>query len=93
MTPVRPLYVPPPYQDSAEAGRLILRDGTTATIRPALLAVRNGFSRLWAVTQADNLAMLEVLDKSGFPARKRLDSGYVELDLSVQPTEAREIKR
>src|SRR3970040_1626661 len=35
MTPVRPLYVPPPYQDSAESGRLILRDGTTAAIRPA----------------------------------------------------------
>ena len=188
MTPVRPLYVPPPYQDSAESGRLILRDGTTAAIRPAqpgdrdllqaffnrlstesrwrrffsmagpamkvvdslcdsseprsrltlvvlrtiegapriiatgtyvardqgtaevaiavdddlhgrglgtlllerlaLLAVRNGFSRLWAVTQADNLPMLEVLESSGFPARKKHDSGYVEIDLSVQPTEA-----
>lgn len=188
MTPVRPLYVPPPYQDSAESGRLILRDGTTATIRPAqpadrdllqaffnrlstesrwrrffsmagpamkvvdslcdssaprsrltlvvlrtiegaariiatgtyvardqgtaevaiavdddfhgrglgtlllerlaLLAVRNGFSRLWAVTQADNLPMLEVLESSGFPGRKKHDSGYVEIDLSVQPTEA-----
>ncbi|MBI2209618.1 MAG: GNAT family N-acetyltransferase [Deltaproteobacteria bacterium] len=188
MTPVRPLYVPPPYQDSAESGRLILRDGTTATIRPArpedrdllqaffnrlstesrwrrffsmagpamkvvdslcdsseprsrltlvvlrtiegapriiatgtyvardqgtaevaiavdddlhgrglgtlllerlaLLAVRSGFSRLWAVTQADNLPMLEVLESSGFPGRKKHDSGYVEIDLSVQPTEA-----
>jgi acetyl coenzyme A synthetase (ADP forming)-like protein len=32
---VRPLYLPAPYQDSAEAGRLILRDGSTATIRIA----------------------------------------------------------
>lgn len=32
MIPARPLYVPPPYQDSAESGRLILRDGTTATV-------------------------------------------------------------
>jgi acetyl coenzyme A synthetase (ADP forming)-like protein len=30
---VRPIYLPPPYQDSAESGRLILRDGTTATLR------------------------------------------------------------
>jgi predicted CoA-binding protein/GNAT superfamily N-acetyltransferase len=29
------LYVPQPYQDSAEAGRLILRDGSTALIRIA----------------------------------------------------------
>ncbi len=34
-TPVRPRYLPPPYQDSAESGRLILRDGTTAQIRLA----------------------------------------------------------
>jgi acetyl coenzyme A synthetase (ADP forming)-like protein len=35
MASVRPLYLPAPYQDSAESGRVILRDGTTATIRPA----------------------------------------------------------
>lgn len=33
MVPVRPLYIPTPYQDAAESGRLILRDGSTATIR------------------------------------------------------------
>jgi acetyl coenzyme A synthetase (ADP forming)-like protein len=32
---VRPRFVAPPYQDSAEAGRLILRDGSTATVRIA----------------------------------------------------------
>ena len=35
MLPVRPRYVPLPYQDSPESGRLILRDGTSATIRLA----------------------------------------------------------
>ena len=33
MAQVRPLYWPAPYQDSAASGRLILRDGTTASIR------------------------------------------------------------
>ncbi len=35
MAHVRPLFLPTPYQDSAEAGRLILRDGTTAHVRVA----------------------------------------------------------
>jgi acyl-CoA synthetase (NDP forming)/GNAT superfamily N-acetyltransferase len=33
MSAIRPLYLPAPYQDSALEGRLILRDGSTATIR------------------------------------------------------------
>ncbi len=36
MIPTRPLYLPPPYQDSAERGRLILRDGSTATVHVAV---------------------------------------------------------
>jgi acyl-CoA synthetase (NDP forming)/GNAT superfamily N-acetyltransferase len=32
---MRTLFLPPAYQDSAESGRLILRDGSTAFIRPA----------------------------------------------------------
>src|SRR6185436_7228211 len=32
---VRPLFIPPPVQDAAESGRLILRDGSTAVIRLA----------------------------------------------------------
>src|SRR6266498_2304514 len=32
---MRPLFLPPTYQDSAESGRLILRDGSTAFIRPS----------------------------------------------------------
>ena len=35
MAHVHPIYLPAPYQDSAESGRLILRDGTTAIIRIA----------------------------------------------------------
>ncbi len=50
MTQVRPLYIPPPYRESAETARLILRDGTTATIRPARpddhQAMRSFFARL-----------------------------------------------
>jgi hypothetical protein len=49
-TPVRPRYLPPPYQDAAESGRLILRDGTTAQIHPArpddCEAMRAFFKRL-----------------------------------------------
>jgi len=33
MSAVRPIFLPAPYQDSAQEGRLILRDGSTATIR------------------------------------------------------------
>lgn len=188
MARTRAVYIPPPYQDSAEAGRLILRDGTTATIRPsrpddrdalnaffsqlspeskrrrffavtnpgmsvidamcgssdpysrltllvirtlreipsiiaagsylakdantaevafavddefqgkglgslllerlALLAVRHGFTRFWALTQVDNQPMLETFERSGFSLEKKWDSGCVEIDLSVKPTEA-----
>jgi acetyl coenzyme A synthetase (ADP forming)-like protein len=187
MTPVRPRYLPPPYQDAAESGRLILRDGTTAQIRPsrpedgdalrafferlspesrhrrffsaspprpellaslcdnsdpraaltllvtraqegesrivatgsylakdkttaevafavddilhgkglgtlllerlALLAVRNGFTRFWAVTHADNQAMRNVFRESGFTVEERLEGGELEVDLAVVPSE------
>lgn len=185
---VRPLYLPPLYQDSPESGRVILRDGTTAQIRLArgpdrdelrtffnrlspesrrrrffspgepsaklidffcdssdphsrmtlivaravkgaeriiatgsyiargeriaevaiavddafqgkglgtvlferlaLLAAHNGFLHLWAVTEADNRPMLAIIERSGFSIRKRVQEGYVEIDLSVMPTEA-----
>lgn len=35
MAKSRPLYLPVPYQESAQTGRLILRDGSTAVIRAA----------------------------------------------------------
>lgn len=188
MSEVHPLYIPAPYQDSAEFGRIILRDGSTATIRVAnledaaalaeffhrlspesrhqrfftmseprpefvkslsdssnpksqltlvitrrsdekeiivaagsyiardeksaevafavedrfqgkgigthllerlaLLAVRAGFSRFWAVTYAENRGMIEVFRHSGFPLKEKGEGGYLELDFSVLPTEA-----
>jgi acyl-CoA synthetase (NDP forming)/GNAT superfamily N-acetyltransferase len=186
--PVRPRFVPPPYQDAADRGRLILRDGSTAHVRPAgpadhaalerffadlspeaqyqrfftvsppgadllarladgsdpraaltlvavragggaehiiaagsylahrgrtaevalavadafrgkglgtlllerlaLLAARNGFTRFWAVTGADNRPMLDVFQASGFEVRERPGGGVVEVDLDVTPTAA-----
>ncbi|HXG52430.1 MAG TPA: GNAT family N-acetyltransferase [candidate division Zixibacteria bacterium] len=187
MRPLRPRYVPVPSQDAPEGGRLILRDGTTASLRIArpedkpglaeffaglsnrsrvyrffsasepaekvietfcdnsapdkrltlvvtraagdrqrivaagtyaardeataevamavddrlqgkgigslllerlaLLAAANGFRRLWAVTMHENKAMLDVFRDSGFECRTRMDQGYVEIDLSLVPTE------
>jgi acetyl coenzyme A synthetase (ADP forming)-like protein len=185
---VQPLYVPAPYQDSAAQGRLILRDGTTATIRPAqcedrqvlgaffarlspesrrrrffslavpsaqlldtlcdssnpkaaltliatrlqegaprivaagsyqaikdktaeiafavddafqgkglgtlllerlaVLAARHGLVHFWAVTHADNQAMLRVFHDSGFRLEEKHHGGYTEIDLSVVPNAA-----
>lgn len=49
-TQIRPLYLPPIYQDRPDAGRLILRDGTTASIHVAhpedLAALRHFFTSL-----------------------------------------------
>lgn len=188
MSHVRPLYVPTPFQDAAEHGRLILRDGTTALLRVAqredraalrefferlspesrwrrffsqsvparelidalcdssnpekvltlivlrtredgsgivatgsyqainattaevafavddafqgkglgslllerlaILAARAGLVRFWAVTHADNRPMLDVFRDSGFEVRENLESGYIEVALSVAPSEA-----
>jgi len=184
---VRPLFLPPIYQDSAEAGRVILRDGSTASIRPsrpedrtamrlffaalslesrhqrffsagmpsekvierfcdssdprevftlivtratevaphiigvgsyigrnddsaevalavadafqgkgvgalllerlALLAVRNGFGRFWAITSMDNRRMMEVFRSSGFAIREEPKDGCMEVDLAAAPTQ------
>ena len=50
MKAVRPLYLPALYQDAADQGRLILRDGSTASMRlsqPAdLAALREFYARL-----------------------------------------------
>lgn len=185
---VKPRFVPPPFQDAAEHGRLILRDGSTATIRVArqedaealrvffdglssesrrrrffsvappaaelitsltdssnprsaltllvirtpegaprvvatgsyfakdertaevafavdesfqgkglgtlllerlaVLAVRNGFTRFWAITHADNRAMRDVFRESGFAVAEELRGSEIEVDLSVVPSEA-----
>ena len=35
MVAVQPRYLPVPYQNAVDSGRLILRDGSTATVRLA----------------------------------------------------------
>jgi succinyl-CoA synthetase alpha subunit/RimJ/RimL family protein N-acetyltransferase len=186
LAPVRPRYVCPPYQDAADSGRLILRDGTTAQIgraraddldalhafyeglsplsrfhrffsaarpsrelisslcrsdeptqgmtlivtrrdagtsriiasgsylakdgrtaevafavddafhgkglgtllleRLALLAVRHGFTRFWAITHADNRAMRDVFRESGYGPQEKFDQGEIEVDFCVVPS-------
>jgi acetyl coenzyme A synthetase (ADP forming)-like protein len=61
--------------------------GTLLLERLALLAVRQGFTRFWAVTHADNPAMLAVFRESGFAALEKTDRGEIEVDLSVVPSE------
>src|SRR5262249_12499026 len=62
--------------------------GTLLLERLALLAVRHGFTRFWAVTHADNWAMRDVFRESGFAAQETPDGGELEIDLSVLPSEA-----
>ncbi|MBI4863504.1 MAG: GNAT family N-acetyltransferase [Candidatus Riflebacteria bacterium] len=44
MTDVRPLYLPPPCQDSPDCGAVIMRDGSTASIRIAQPLDRDAIS-------------------------------------------------
>lgn len=60
--------------------------GTLLLERLALLAVQHGFTRFWAVTQADNRAMRDVFQESGFEVQEKLAGGGVEVDLSLLPT-------
>ncbi len=54
--------------------------------RLALLAVRSGFTRFWAITHADNQAMRDVFQQSGFACEERSDrGGEIEVDLSIIP--------
>src|SRR5262245_5659108 len=62
--------------------------GTLLLERLALLAVRQGFTHFWALTQADNRAMRDVFRESGFVMEEIPDLGEVEVDLSILPSEA-----
>jgi acetyl coenzyme A synthetase (ADP forming)-like protein len=66
--------------------------GTLLLERLALLAVMNGFHRFWAVTMAENKSMLDVFRNSGFELRTKANNGYMEIDLSVIPSEASVIR-
>ncbi|TKB77932.1 MAG: GNAT family N-acetyltransferase [Nitrospira sp.] len=60
--------------------------GTLLLEAIAMLAVRHGFVRLWAVMQADNVAMREVFQGSGYEISERLGNGHMEVELSALPT-------
>ncbi|HSF70419.1 MAG TPA: GNAT family N-acetyltransferase [Nitrospira sp.] len=60
--------------------------GTLLVERLALLAIRHGFTRLWAVTHAENLAMREVFRESGFSAQEAYEGDDMEVELSLIPT-------
>ena len=62
--------------------------GTLLLERLALLAVRNGFVRFWAITNAENQPMLDVFRNSGFDCRTKMDGQFIEVDLSVVPNES-----
>src|SRR5262249_30190423 len=62
--------------------------GTVLLERLALLAVRRGFRRFWAVTRYDNLAMRDVFRDSGLAVVETSSGGDIEIDLSVVPDEA-----
>lgn len=61
--------------------------GTILLERLALLAIRHGFTRLWAITHADNLAMREVFASSGFTMAEHVEGGDMEVELSLTPTD------
>ncbi len=63
--------------------------GTILLERLAFLARGHGFTRLWAVTQPDNLPMRQVFLESGFVVRERFggDEMEVEMDLASPNTE------
>lgn len=58
--------------------------GTLLLERLAFAAHDAGFTRLWAVTQPDNLAMREVFRESGFEMRERFDGDEMEVELQFR---------
>ncbi len=60
--------------------------GTLLLERLALPAIRHGFTQLWAVTHAENLAMREVFRESGWTAREAYEGDDIEVELSLIPT-------
>jgi acetate---CoA ligase (ADP-forming) len=62
--------------------------GSQLLERLSVLAVRNGFLRFRALTEADNRKMIEVFRHSGFEVSERLDDGFEEIAFAVTPTES-----
>jgi RimJ/RimL family protein N-acetyltransferase len=61
-------------------GALLLR-------RLTRLAVQNGFTHLWAVTDVDNRPMQRLLREFGFYVEEKLQGAQIELHLSVVPNQ------
>lgn len=61
--------------------------GTLLLERLALVAIRQNFTHLWAVTHVDNLAMREVFRESGFTAHEAYEGNDMQVELSLIPTE------
>jgi len=61
--------------------------GTILLERLAMLAIHRGFTRLWAVTHTDNVAMREVFRESGYPVHETYAGGDMQVGLSLHPTE------
>jgi acetyl coenzyme A synthetase (ADP forming)-like protein len=59
--------------------------GTVLLERLALLAVRHGYRRFWALTRFDNSAMREVFRDSGFVLSETSKGSEIEIDLSLIP--------
>lgn len=62
--------------------------GTFLLHRLASLAVTHGFTRFWAVTQADNQTMRDVFAESGFPLEGRALGSELEVYLTLVPCPA-----
>jgi len=60
--------------------------GTILLERLAMLAIHRGFTRLWAVTHTDNVAMREVFRESGYPVHEAYAGGDMQVGLSLHPT-------
>lgn len=62
--------------------------GTILLERLAMLAIHRGFTRLWAVTHTDNVAMREVFRESGYPVHETYEGNDMQVGLSLHPTES-----
>ena len=62
--------------------------GTILLERLAMLAIHRGFTRLWAVTHTDNMAMREVFRESGYQVHESYEGGDMQVEVSLHPTES-----
>ena len=61
--------------------------GTILLERLAAIATTHGFRRFEAATLPENAAMLEVFHESGFEIRSKSESGTIDVQLSLSPTD------